>query len=115
MTKTLQPRKPIVYSGTGSAIDNYLKPAVEQEKENWATFTPSKPDPVKRRVLFSLMYQAKWTQPHEIHGEVPDVKRLSDFLQGEKSPVKKKLIQMEPKELEKIITAFKGIVQSKWK
>lgn len=113
-----QPRKPVAYSGSGSAIDNYFKPANEQEKENWASFTSTKPNPQKRKVLFSLMHQAKWTTTAPMrdgYKEVPDLDRLSLFLQSEKSPVKKKLTEMNIREMEKIIRAFKGIVSSTWK
>lgn len=113
-----QPRKPVAYSGTGSAVENYFKPAAEQEKEKWATFSSSKPNPQKRKVLFSLLFQAKWTTTaagREGYKEVPDLDRLSQFLQSEKSPVKKKLIDMNIREMEKLIRAFKGIVSSTWK
>lgn len=92
--------------------------AVEPTRElsdNWASFTSSKPNPQKRSLLFSLMHQAQWTVDNEKHGEVPDLNRLSLFLQSDKSPVQKKLIDMNDLELEKLIKAFKGIVKSKWK
>jgi hypothetical protein len=53
--------------------------------------------------------------PHEKHGEVPDLERLSNWLKSELSPVKKPLKQMEPSELSKIIEALKGIVKSIYK
>jgi hypothetical protein len=108
-----EPRKPIAYSGGGSAIDNYM--SAKPSQGNWASFSKSKPNPKKRKVLFSLLHQAQWTKPSDKHGEVPDLERLSNFLQSEKSPVQKKLIDMEPEEIEKIIKAFKGIVKSTWK
>lgn len=83
--------------------------------ENWASFTTQKPNPQKRKVLFSLMHQAQWTKEHQTLGQVPDLERLSLFLQSEKSPVKKRLQDMDIREMEKIIRAFKGIVQTKWK
>lgn len=86
--------------------------------ENWASFTPTKPNPQKRNVLFSLMYQANWTTTapaRDGYKEVPDLMRLSNFLKSEKSPVNKKLIDMEPEEIQKIIKAFKGIVKSIYK
>ena len=113
---TTTKRQPIAYNGSGSAIANYLKPQAEQEQkvENWGSFTSTKPNPQKRKVLFSLLHQAQWVK--EIEGrEVPDLDRLSSFLQSEKSPVKKKLFEMDIRELEKIIRAFKGIVQSTYK
>lgn len=112
-TTKIQPRKAIAYSGSGSAIDNYM--SEKPIKGNWASFTTLKPDPKKRKVLFSLLHQAQWTIPNDKHGEVPDLERLSLFLQSEKSPVQKKLIDMDLVEMEKIIKAFKGIVKSKWK
>lgn len=79
--------------------------------ENWGAFSKSKPNPTKRRVLFSLMYQAEWVNPSTKWGPVPDTDRLGVFLQSEKSPVKKKLIDMTPQDMEKLIKAFKGIVK----
>ncbi|WP_264522168.1 hypothetical protein [Flavobacterium sp. N1994] len=116
MTTTTK-RQPIAYNGSGSAIDNYMKPQPEQVQkvENWASFTKLKPDPKKRKVLFSLLHQAQWTKPNAKYGEVPNLERLSDFLKSDKSPVQKKLIDMEIVEMEKIIKAFKGIVKSTWK
>jgi hypothetical protein len=111
-TTKQEPRKPIAYSGSGSAIANYLSEKPNQG--NWASFTNTKPNPAKRKVLFSLMYQAQWTK-ETYKGEVPDLERLSNFLQSEKSPVKKKLIDMEIDDLKKIIQAFKGIVLSTFK
>ncbi len=111
-------KNPIIYTGNGSPVDNYFKPSqepAEPKEENYAFFTALKPDPKKRKVLFSLMHLAQWTIPNEKYGEVPDLKRLSTFLQSDKSPVKKKLIKMDPAELEKIIVAFTGIVKSKYK
>ncbi len=114
---TTTKKQPIAFSGSGSAIDNYMSSApVETVKvENWAGFTPTKPNPTKRKVLFSLMHQAQWTTQLPFKGEIPDLIRLSDFLQSEKSPVKKKLKDMSDAELEKLIAAFKGIVKSKFK
>jgi hypothetical protein len=86
--------------------------------ENWASFTSQKPNPQKRKVLFSLMHQAGWTTTQagrEGYSAVPDLLRLSAFLQSEKSPVKKKLVDMDIREMEKLIRAFKGIVQSIYK
>jgi hypothetical protein len=90
-------------------------PEAKQPTDNWASFTPTKPNPQKRSVLFSHMYQAQWTKPSEKHGDVPDLERLSQFLKSEKSPVNKKLVEFTDIEMDKLITAFKGIVKSKWK
>lgn len=117
MATTIQPREPISYSGTGSAIDNYFSPQPQQEVKpvNWGSFSKSKPDPTKRKVLFSMMHQIQWTKPSVKYGEVPDLERLSNFLQSKRSPVQKPLKEMEPEDLEKLITAFKGILKSTYK
>lgn len=86
-----------------------------QVQDNWASFSALKPDPKKRTVLFSLLYQAAWVVPNAKYGKVPDLQRLSAFLQSDKSPVKKPLATMEPVELEKVIKSFKGIIKHTWK
>ncbi len=112
-------RNPITYEGSGSAIDNYnfaktAPVAPVAKKENWGFFTKTAPNPSKRKVLFSRMYTAQWTTT--VQGkEMPDLARLSDFLQSEKSPVKKPLRKLDDLEIEKIITAFDGIVKAKYK
>lgn len=85
---------------------------VNKPKENWAVFDNSKP---KHKVILSIMYQAQWVQPSEKWGTVPDLERLSNFLQSEKSPVKKKLKEMNVLELEKLIKALNGIVKHRYK
>lgn len=114
---TTTKRQPIAYSGEGSAIANYMSAApVETPKvENWGAFTAKKPDPAKRKKLFSLLHQAKWTIDNLKYGKVPDLERLSDFLKSEKSPVNKKLVDMDTNDMKKIIGAFNGIVLSKFK
>ena len=110
-------RKAVAYSGNGSAIANYLKPEPEQEKkpENWAAFSKTKPDPVKRSVLFSQLHTYGWTVPHAKYGRVPDLERLSKFLQSANSPVKKKLKDMDGTEMEKLIACFKNMIIKKFK
>lgn len=117
MTTTTQPRKPIVFSGSGSAIDNYFssQPQAGAKPENWGVFTKVNPNPAKRKVLFSMLHQLQWTKPSPKYGEVPDLNKLSAFLQSEKSPVKKPLKDMSDQEMEKLITAFKGILKSTYK
>jgi|GEM_PF-755278 len=80
--------------------------------ENWTFFDKYNP---KHKVIISLLYQMQWVIPSEKLGEVPDLDRLSNFLQSEKSPVKKKLKDMEPLELEKLIKALNGIVKHRYK
>jgi hypothetical protein len=110
MTTTKQP---IAFSGSTSAVDNYFSEKPTQG--NWASFTAYKPNPKKRKVLFSLLHQAQWTTKKDDQTEVPDLNRLSNFLQSEKSPVQKKLTAMDDLEMEKLIKAFKGITGSRWK
>lgn len=79
--------------------------------ENWAKFDKDNP---QHKVILSLLYTAQWTTHKENYGEVPDLDRLSNFLQT-KSPVKKKLMDMEPGEIEKLIVALKGVIKSTFK
>ncbi|WP_395060047.1 hypothetical protein [Flavobacterium sp.] len=85
---------------------------LNEPTENWAVFDKANP---KHKVILSLLYQMQWVKPSEKWGEVPDLDRLSAFLQSEKSPVKKKLKDMEPLELEKLIKALSGIVKHRYK
>lgn len=80
--------------------------------DNWAVFDPKNK---QHRNIMSLMRQAHWVTTHPKHGEVADMKRLSDWLQSPKSPITKPLQDMEPEELSKIINVFKKIVKGVWK
>jgi hypothetical protein len=113
--------KPTIYTGQGSAIDDYLKPKSSiatteggrtNSKSNWGLFDKNNP---QHKTLLSLLRQAQWTIPNERWGEVADLSRLSEFLKSDKSPINKPLKGMEPLEVSKIIEAFKGIVKSKYK
>lgn len=110
MTKT----KPIVYSGSGSAIDNYN--AVEKEKnDNWGAFDAYNK---QHRTILALCRNRQWVKPDDKHasGEVADMDgAFSDFLKSDKSPVKKPLKDMTSHEVSKIIVALSGIVKHKWK
>ena len=97
--------KKVIMAQEGSTL-------VNQPKENWAVFDKTNP---RHKVILSLLYQMQWVKPSEKWGEVPDLDRLSNFLQSEKSPVKKKLKDMEPLELEKLIKALNGIVKHRYK
>lgn len=81
-------------------------------KSNWGLFDKTNQ---QHRTILSHMRTAQWVVPHDKHGEVPDIERLSGFLKSEKSPVNKPLKSMSPEELSKIIEAFKGIVKSIYK
>ncbi|QYS86325.1 hypothetical protein JJC03_15605 [Flavobacterium oreochromis] len=80
--------------------------------ENWAMFDKNNQ---KHRVILSCLYQLQWTVPNDRRGELPDLERLSNFLKSDKSPIKKPLKDMQPFELDKIITALNGIIQSRFK
>ncbi len=84
----------------------------EPHEDNWGLF-----DKYNRQHLTLLAYMrtAQWTIEIEKHGEVADIDRLSDWLKTDKSPVRKPLKKMQPWEVSKIIEAFKGIVNSKFK
>jgi len=103
--------KPLVYTGTGSAIDNY-KSEQPQSNENWGLFKKTN---IQHMQILSLMRSAKWTVKHEKYGDVADLERLSDFLKSDKSPVKKPLLEMDKAELSKIIIAIGGVVAHKYK
>lgn len=120
MNNTATP--PRLYEGTGSAIDAYQTKTTDcvvprndiEGGLSWGSFTKTKPTPGKRKVLFSRMYNAKWT--HVVNGrEVPDLARLGDFLASAKSPINKPLKKLDDLEIEKIITALAGVVRHVWK
>lgn len=105
--------RPRIFEGTGSAIDDYFKPASEKPNtENWALFNKNNQ---QHKNILSLLRQAQWTTPHPNYGQVADLERLSNFLKSEKSPVKKPLKEMKPEEVSKIIVALEGIVKSRYK
>lgn len=105
--------KPQLYTGEGSAIDNYLSPQPQSSNtENWAMFDKNN---TQHKTILSLLRQAQWVVSHPRHGEVADLARLSTFLKSNKSPINKPLKSMTPEETSKIIEALKGIVKSKYK
>lgn len=91
---------------------SYTPPSQELEKVNWAVFDKTNP---KHKVILSLMYQMQWVKPSEKWGEIPDLNKLSNFLQSDRSPVKKKLTAMDDKEVQKIIKALNGIIKHIYK
>ncbi|MDA6068021.1 hypothetical protein NJT12_00190 [Flavobacterium sp. AC] len=107
--------KPQVYTGTGSAIDNYNDPKkqlqniVNGTKEvNWGLFDMKNS---KHRRIQSDLRQANIVVKNNRHGEVADMLGwFNRFLKSDKSPVKKPLKQMTSKELSKIIKALDGVV-----
>ncbi|MCV9928130.1 hypothetical protein OIU83_10725 [Flavobacterium sp. LS1R49] len=111
---------PILYTGNGSAIENYNKinsgfvPSHKEETkpENWGLFDKNNQ---QHKTILSLMRQAQWTRAHERHAEVADLNRLSEFLKSDKSPVKKPLKEMTSREVSKIIVALIEIVIHRFK
>ncbi|MBS1535336.1 MAG: hypothetical protein JST78_09680 [Bacteroidetes bacterium] len=110
MTQTIK-RKPITYSGTGSAIDNYFS-SNPSDGKNWASFDKNN---AQHMHILSLARQAGWTTEHPIHRKIADLESIDKFLRSERCPVRKPLLEQTTNELSKVITAFNGIVQSKFK
>ncbi|MBS7232477.1 hypothetical protein KHA90_15770 [Flavobacterium psychroterrae] len=94
----IKAKTPQVYSGTGSAVDNYNKPKKQlenilnsgkkQSNSNWGLFDNNNQ---QHKMILSHLRTLQWVVPNEKWGEVPDLNRLSDFLKSDKSPVKKSL------------------------
>ncbi|KIA86605.1 hypothetical protein [Flavobacterium sp. AED] len=115
-------KKPYLYEGQGSAIDDYNRPQKRlqtivqggrgQIKSNWGLFDKNNQ---QHKAILSLLRQVQWVVPNGKWGEVPDINRLSEFLKSDKSPINKPLKKMEPQEVSKIIVALEGIVKSKYK
>ena len=84
----------------------------EAQTDNWGRF-----DKTNKQHLgvMAQLRTMQWTIPHERHGEVADLERLSNFLKSKESPVKKPLKAMNPQELSKIIECFKSMVRKKYK
>jgi len=81
--------------------------------EYWGGFDTTNP---QHRYITSLLHQLGWTK--RMSGRpfpVPDTKRLGEWLQSEKSPVRKALRKMNRLELSRIIVAMESMVQKKFK
>lgn len=111
---------PKIYTGYGSAVDNYNKPkkalqAIVQgsrDKSNWGLFDKNNK---QHKTILSLIQQLQWVVPSEKWGQVADINRLSNFLKSEKAPVKKPLKDMKPEEVSKIIECFKSMIIKNYK
>ena len=80
--------------------------------ENWGAFNFNNP---KHLLIMSLVRQRQWTKPHPKHGEVADMTgAFAEWLQSKRSPVQKPLMDMNASDLEKIIKALGGVVNSKY-
>ncbi|MDQ8012016.1 MAG: hypothetical protein REI96_06190 [Flavobacterium nitrogenifigens] len=112
---------PYLYTGSGSAIDDYNKPKSELQnivqggrsaKNNWGAFDK------KNKLHLTILSQLRtlqWTTKSQKWGEVADINRLSDFLKSDKSPVNKPLTDMTQQELSKIISCFDSIITKHFK
>ena len=69
----------------------------------------------QHKYILSLCQQLGWTRPHTKYGSVADLGRLGRWLASEKSPVRKPLTRMEPKDLSKIISALESMIQKEYK
>lgn len=97
----------ILKAQTGSTDSSRAVPT-----DHWGLFDKNNR---QHLTLLAYMRTAQWTTPNGKHGEVADIERLSDWLKSDRSPVRKPLKSMQPWEVSKIIEAFKGIVNSKYK
>lgn len=96
--------EPIIYTGAGSAIDNYLSKYPQDAR--WGMFDSKK---LSHRQILSLVRQLQWTVPNERWGEVADMSgRFANWLKT-KSPVKKPLMDMSDAEVSKIIVALENV------
>ncbi|WP_163401466.1 hypothetical protein [Flavobacterium fluviatile] len=115
--------KAYTYTGTGSAIDDYMKPKQQlknivrgnkTDNKNWGLFDPKHKYAKVHKLIRSICITKEWSVPSERWGKVADLDKLSDFLKSDKSPVKKPLMDMDKKELEKLIVALNSIVVHHW-
>lgn len=114
--------KPIVYTGEGSAIENYNSPKTQLQKivqggrthskSNWGLFDNNNQ---QHKAILSQLRTLQWVVPNGRWGEVADLNRLSDFLKSDKSPVNKPLKDMDTKELSTMISCFESMVTKKYK
>ena len=75
--------------------------------ENWAFFDHTK---ASHRNILSICSQMNWTVYDNDKGRYfADLYRLSEWLKSAKSPVKKPLQKMTPKEVSKIIVALSNM------
>lgn len=110
----MTPTKPRIYEGTGSPIDDYHNPKKQLENivkgggKNWGLFDSNNS---QHKRIQSNLRQAQIVVKNERWGKVADMTGWLDrFLRSNKSPVNKPLMEMEQKELSKIIKALDGVV-----
>ena len=83
-----------------------------QTKDNWALFDKNN---AQHKAVLSQLRQLQWTIKSEKWGEVADIERLSSFLKSDKSPVQKRLKDMDQKEVSKIIECLKSMLIKRFK
>ena len=76
--------------------------------DHWGIFDYKKGS---HRMILSLLNQMGWQTFSTKHrGMIADMQRFSEWLKSNKSPVKKPLHKMSPREVSKIITALENMV-----
>ncbi|MRX40382.1 hypothetical protein GJU43_13930 [Flavobacterium sp. LC2016-23] len=113
---------PYLYTGEGSAIDNYNRPKSQlknivqasrnSSKNNWGFFDKKNK---QHRTILSQLRTLQWVVKNEKWGEVPDLNRFGEFLKSDKSPVRKPLKDMTPEEVSKIISCLDSITIKNFK
>lgn len=89
-----------------------VNPAKEDSPLFWGYFELGNK---QHKQIQSLLHQIKWTHPNTKYGRVPDLARFGEWLQSERSPVRKPLKKMDTKECNKIIHALNGILKAIYK
>tara|TARA_R110002126_G_scaffold78629_1_gene195628 strand:+ start:14159 stop:14611 length:453 start_codon:yes stop_codon:yes gene_type:complete len=84
----------------------------EVDTTSWGKFDKNN---TQHMSLLSRLRTAQWVVKHPVYGEVADLERLHLFLKSAKSPVKKPLRAMEPKEVSKLIFVFDQIIKGTYK
>jgi len=80
--------------------------------DNWALFDKTK---ASHRQILSLCIQYGWSVPHPTRDEVADIGALSEWLKSDRSPVRKKLKEMNTHEVSKVISALEFMVNKKYR
>jgi len=80
--------------------------------EHWAIFDSQNK---QHRLIMSLLQQIGWTTTLPSGRLGADMLRFSEFLKSDKSPVNKRLKDMEPKELTTMINCLQGILKKYYK
>jgi hypothetical protein len=100
-------KKPFLYTGEGSAIANY-QAAKPQKASTWGKFNKNNQ---QHKTILSHLRTLQWVVKNDQWGEVPDINRFGNWLESEKSPVKKPLLKMDPSEVSKIISALAAMIK----